>query len=68
MPRVVDGFMRGGWKFIYGLVVTYLVYLKERLMMSGDQAEFLECLSSKAGREMGESWEELVETSEKVKL
>lgn len=41
MPEVVDNFRREGWNFIYRLVLTYLLLLKERLMLSGDQAEFL---------------------------
>ena len=38
MPQVINKFMERGWRFIYQLVVAYLLYLKERLMLSGDQA------------------------------
>ena len=48
--------------------MTYLLYLKERLLFSGDQAEFLQYLSSQAGREVGGEWPELIATSGKVIL
>ena len=68
MPEVIDKFRQDGWTFIYRLIVTYLLYLKERLLFSGDQAEFLQYLSSQAGREVGGEWPELITTSGKVIL
>jgi hypothetical protein len=38
MPEVIDKFRQDGWQFIYKLIVTYLLYLKERLLFSNDQA------------------------------
>ena len=38
MPEVIDRFRQDGWHFIYKLIVTYLLYLKERLLFSNDQA------------------------------
>ena len=48
--------MKNGWSSTYKLVVTYLLYLKERLLLSQDQAEFLQCLSTQAGRDVGNIW------------
>ena len=50
MPEVIDKFRQDGWQFIYKLIVTYLLFLKERLLFSNDQAEFLQYLSTQAGR------------------
>jgi hypothetical protein len=41
MHEVLDNFRRKGWKYIYQLIVTYLLFLKELLLTSRDEAEFL---------------------------
>lgn len=38
MPEILSEFMKKGWASTYRLVVTYLLYLKERLLFSQDQA------------------------------
>jgi len=68
MPPVIDKFRQDGWQFVYRLIVAYLLYLKERLLFSNDQAEFLQYLSSQAGREVGAEWPDLIATSGKVYL
>jgi hypothetical protein len=68
MPDVIDRFRKQGWTFIYQLLLTYLLYLKERLLLSVDQADFLQYLSSQAGREVGSQWPELIASSGKVTL
>ena len=66
MPDVIDKFRKHGWNFIYRLIVSYLTFLKERLLVSEDQAEFLQYLSAQAGREVGTEWPRLVQRSEGV--
>lgn len=53
MHEVIDRFRKQGWKYIYRLVVTYLLFIKEFLMLSNDEAEFLVYLSTKSSRELG---------------
>lgn len=38
MHFVLDSFRKTGWNYIYKLVVTYLLYLKEFLLASRDEA------------------------------
>ena len=68
MPEVIDRFREQGWNFIYKLIVSYLRFLKERLMLSGDQAEFLQYMSTQVGRELGTEWQKLIVGSGKVIL
>ena len=41
MAEIVDGFRREGFGFLYALVVSYLSFLKRRLVVCGDQTEVL---------------------------
>ena len=50
MHGVLDQFRRKGWKYIYQLIVTYLLFLKELLLTSRDEAEFLMCLNVQSSR------------------
>ena len=68
MPQIVDQFRKDGWQFIYRLVLTYLLFLKEKLLMSDDQAEFLETLSSQAAREVGVHWGRVIDSTHKLQL
>lgn len=36
MHGVLDQFRRKGWKYIYQLIITYLLFLKELLLTSRD--------------------------------
>lgn len=36
MHEVIDRFKKRGWKYMYQLIVTYLLFLKELLMTSRD--------------------------------
>jgi hypothetical protein len=68
MPEVVDRFRKTGWRFIYQLVVAYLLFLKEKLLLSSDQSEFLENVSNQAGRELGFEWSQIIRSSHKLAL
>lgn len=68
MHEVVDRFRKSGWKYIYKLIVTYLLFLKEYLLISTDQAEFLINLNTQNSRELGIEWREMIQTAEKVIL
>jgi hypothetical protein len=46
MHIVLHKFKNQGWKYIYKLIVAYLCYLKDKLMTSYDEAEFLQNMSS----------------------
>lgn len=68
MHRVVDSFRREGWGWLYRLVLAYLLFLKEALMLSDDQGELLMGLSSQASREVGVEWEEIIGAADKLRL
>lgn len=68
MHEVLDKFRKKGWKYIYQLIVTYLLFLKDFLLISCDEAEFLSNLSSQSSREVGVEWREMIETAEKLIL
>jgi hypothetical protein len=68
MHRVIEGFRREGWDFMYRLVLTYLIFLKDRLIMCEDQSEFLLTVSVQSGHDMGAEWEEVIESCEKLVL
>lgn len=36
MHEVVDRFKKKGWKYMYQLIITYLLFLKELLLTSRD--------------------------------
>lgn len=38
MHLVLDNFRKAGWKYIYKMVITYLLYLKDFLLASRDEA------------------------------
>ncbi len=38
MHEVIDKFKKSGWKYMYQLIVTYLLFLKELLLTSRDEA------------------------------
>jgi hypothetical protein len=63
MHRVLDRFRKQGWRFIYQLVVTYLLYLKELLLSSRDEAEFLMFLSTQSSRQLGLEWTEMIDSA-----
>lgn len=50
MHEVLDRFRKKGWNYIYQLVVTYLLFLKEFLLTTRDEAEFLSNLSTQSSR------------------
>jgi|JI9StandDraft_1071089.scaffolds.fasta_scaffold981941_1 hypothetical protein len=62
MAAVVEGFRAGGWVFLRRLVLAYLLFLRERLLGSRDQAEFLELVSVRAGQEVGSQWQQVVDS------
>ena len=57
MHEVLEKFRIGGWKYIYQLVVTYLLYLKEFLLLAEDAGEFLMNVNTKSSRELGIEWQ-----------
>jgi hypothetical protein len=63
MHLVLDKFRRQGWGYIYKLIVTYLLYLKEFLLASRDEAEFLMFLSTQSSRQLGLEWAEMIESA-----
>lgn len=68
MHEVVEKFRLFGWNYIYQLIITYLLFLKEELMRADDQAEFLMSLNTKNSMEYGIIWEEMVESALKFPL
>ena len=50
MHGVLDQFRRKGWRYIYQLILTYLLFLKELLLTSRDEAEFLMSLNVQSSR------------------
>jgi hypothetical protein len=63
---VIDKFRRQGWNYIYRLIVTYLLFLKELLMTSRDEAEFLMNINTQSSRELGIQWAEMIQSASKL--
>ena len=38
MHLVVDKFRENGWNFIYKLIITYLLFIKEKLLLCDDSS------------------------------
>jgi len=38
MHEVIDRFRKQGWRYIYKLIITYLLFIKEFLLLSNDEA------------------------------
>lgn len=66
MHEVIDKFREKGWNYLYRLVVTYLLFSKEGLMLASDQAEFLSSLNNKNSRELGIEWKEMISSADKL--
>jgi hypothetical protein len=63
MHLLIQKFRLHGWNFIYQLIVTYLLFLKESLLQADDESEFLVSLNTKNSMEYGRVWEELIENA-----
>lgn len=50
MHEVIDRFRKKGWQYIYQLIVTYLLFLKQLLLTCRDEAEFLMSLNTQSSR------------------
>lgn len=68
MHVVIDQFREKGWKFMYQLVITYLLFLKEYLLLAEDAADFLMNVNTKNSRELGIQWQEMIDNCQKVTL
>lgn len=66
--EVIDKFRDKGWKYFYKLVITYLLFLKEYLMMADDQAEFLSNLNTQSSRDLGVEWKDMIYNAENLKI
>ena len=66
MHLVVEEFRRRGWTFIYQLIVTYLAYVKEPLMLAVDSSELLCNLNNDSGKDVGLDWDEMIKNCYKV--
>ena len=53
MHQVIDRFKKKGWKYMYQLIITYLLFLKELLLTSRDEAEFLMNVNIQSSRQLG---------------
>lgn len=68
MHEVLDRFRKKGWAYIYQLVITYLLFLKQFLLTTRDEAEFLTNLNTQSSREWGIEWAEMVQTASKLHI
>lgn len=68
MHEVLDQFRKKGWKYMYQIIVTYLLFLKEVLLTSRDEAEFLISLNTQHSRELGIHWVEMIRSASKLPL
>lgn len=50
MHLVIDKFRLQGWPFLYQLVITYLIFLKEGLLLTSDCSEFLSQLNNASAK------------------
>lgn len=50
MHLLITMFKKHGWNYIYKLIITYFIFLKDSLLKSEDQAEFLLLLNMKNSR------------------
>lgn len=60
MHLIIDKFRVQGWPFFYKLVIAYLLFLKEALMLSNDTAEFLMQINNSNGKDHGIYWKEMI--------
>jgi hypothetical protein len=56
MHLVIDKFKQKGWIFIYKLICTYLLFLKDRLLLCEDSAEFYGVISNTQSKDIGSEW------------
>ena len=56
MHFVIDNFRKYGWDFMYRLVITYLLYTKEYLLITDDSSDFLSSLNNNNSKELGIEW------------
>lgn len=68
MHLVIDKFRVQGWIFMYKLVITYLLFLKEGLLHCEESSEFLTTLSNTSSKELGLHWHEILDNCYKLEL
>ncbi len=68
MHLLITMFKKYGWNYIYKLIITYFLFLKDSLLKTEDQAEFLMLLNMKNSTEYGNVWEGLINKAQTVQI
>lgn len=67
MHLVIDHFKNGGWHYLYRLILCFLRALKDYLLITQDESEFLMTLSEDNWKESGIDWLKII-TEAKLQL
>lgn len=63
---MVDGFLNGGYAFLYRLALTYLLYLRRDILTAPEGS--LVVLGCSFARERGVDWPRLIAASHELRL